>query len=192
MIFSRMKFDGIYVIMVLITMALFSCNTTRPTGQPVQDNTTEAQSDEQHKFNPLVIGSEVVSPVVYIYKTKNDYSNLVPVIMDESHTRIVSYPAPSDVMTGGKPTLPTRLQDGYLLDNRGIGPNVAFLSYTYEEYSKMKSAPSMNVLMENIIDRYPLTELRSCGHRSDYRNIEEELNEIIRKGELDQVSTLIK
>lgn len=192
MIFSRMKFDGIYAIMVLITMALFSCNTTKTTGQPAAEPQTEEQSGEQHKFNPLVIGSEVVSPVVYVYKTKNDYSNLVPVIMDESRTRIVSYPAPSDVKTGGKLALPTRLKDGYLLDNRGIGPNVAFLSYTYEEYSKMKSAPSMDVLMENIIDKYPLTELRSCGHRSDYRNIEEELNEIIGKGELDKVSKRIK
>ena len=40
--------------------------------------------------------------MVYIYKTRKDYSRLVPVLMDETRTRIVSYPAPTDLKTNGK------------------------------------------------------------------------------------------
>ena len=39
---------------------------------------------------------QVASPPVLIYKTRKDYSHNVPVIMDASRRRIVSYPAPSD------------------------------------------------------------------------------------------------
>ena len=44
----------------------------------------------------------VSSPVVYIYKMKKDYSKLVPVLMNEERTRIVSYPDPVDLQRGGK------------------------------------------------------------------------------------------
>ena len=67
----------------------------------------------------------------------------VPVLMEEGRTRILAYPAPSDLKTGDVLCLPTPLEDGYLLDNRGIGLNVAFLAYTYEEYSKFTEPPSM-------------------------------------------------
>ena len=87
------------------------------------------------------------SPVVYIYKTKADYSHQVPVMMDEARTRILSYPAPGDLKMGDGLRLPTLLNKGYLLDNKGIGPNVAFLTYTYEEYSQLPTAPCMADLM---------------------------------------------
>ena len=74
----------------------------------------------------------VSSPPVYIYKTREDYSHLVPVIMNDARTTIVSYPHPRDLRIGDKLCLPTLLEKGYWLDNRGIGRNVVFLSYTYE------------------------------------------------------------
>ena len=106
--------------------------------------------EEQNMGNQMIIetpvrgGSAAVSsPRVFVYKTKGDYSHLVPVLMDDSRTQILSYPHPRDLFIGGKLCLPTLLNDGYWLDNRGIGRNVAFLSYTYEEYSRLSSAPSM-------------------------------------------------
>lgn len=125
--------------------------------------------------------AQISSPIVYIYKTKKDYSHLVPVLMDETRTRIVSYPAPADLLRNGQPTLPTLLEGGFWLDNRGIGPTVAFLSYTYEEYSGFSHAPSYEELMEHIVDKYPLTSIRACGRRADYKDIVTELNERIRK-----------
>lgn len=47
------------------------------------------------------------SPIVYVYKTKADYSHQVPVIMDEARTRILSYPAPGDLKMGNGLRLPT-------------------------------------------------------------------------------------
>lgn len=123
----------------------------------------------------------VSSPVVYIYKMKKDYSKLVPVLMNEERTRIVSYPDPVDLQRNGKPALPTPLEGGYWLDNRGIGPTVAFLSYTYEEYIRLAEPPGREEMMERIVDKYPLTEIRACGRRADYKDIVAELNEKIRR-----------
>ena len=91
-------------------------------------------------------------PHVIIYKTTRDYSQNVPVIMDASRQRI-----------------------------RGIGENVAFLSYTYDEYAALKSAPTMQQLLDSIIDRYPLSAITDCGSRSDFSgNLVDAVNEYIR------------
>ena len=121
-------------------------------------------------------------PQTIIYKTGKDYYANIPVIMDEGRTRILSYPDPQDTYYQGKFAYPTRLAQGYLLDNRGIGANVVFLSYTYEEYSKLQSAPSMNELMQHIIDKYPLTEAWNCGIRTQYKDEVNELNKRIENG----------
>lgn len=128
--------------------------------------------------------SAVASPVVYIYKTRKDYSRLVPVIMDKSRTRIVSYPAPTDLKKGGRLAYPTPLDNGYWLDNRGITPQAAFLSYTYEEYSRLTEVPSVKELETRIVDRQPFTFIMACGRRTDYKDIVKELNEYIRQNGL--------
>lgn len=104
-------------------------------------------------------GTNYALPTVIIYKTVKPYADNVPVILDATRTKITSYPAPSDIYTNGELAKPTPLKDGYWLDNRGININVAFTSYTYEEYSKMSSTPSIDELMNHIIDRNPLVEL---------------------------------
>lgn len=129
-----------------------------------------------------VTGSPITaSPVVIIYKMKKDYSRQVPVLLDQSRSRIISYPAPSDLKRGNSLSLPTPLIHGYWLDNRGINAQVAFLSYTYEEYSRMTQAPSVSELFDAIIDKEPLLDIRECGKRSDYQDIVTELNQLITK-----------
>lgn len=130
---------------------------------------------------PLTGSRPQAEPQVRIYKMRKDYSQHVPVLMDETHTRIVSYPAPSDLRIGNRLALPTPLDNGYWLDNRGINANVAFLSYTYEEYSQMAQAPSLQELTEHIIDKRPLTALRQCGPRSQFTDLVPQLNELIRQ-----------
>lgn len=127
---------------------------------------------------------KTVSPTVYIYKTKKNYSHLVPIIMDANRTRIVSYPAPSDLIRNGQLTLPTALNGGYWLDNRGITPNVVFLTYTYEEYAKMPTAPSKEEMLKHIADMYPLINIVNCGKRVDYKDIVTELNQYIQENGL--------
>jgi hypothetical protein len=117
-----------------------------------------------------------------VYKTKGDYYDRVPVLMNAERNRIVAYPDPVDLYQGTVPSLPTKLKDGYLLDNRGIGSNVAFLTYTYQTYGALEQAPSMQQLMDSLLDRNPLTELWDCGSRSLYQKETEELNALIDEG----------
>ena len=124
-------------------------------------------------------GSSVPSPPVLVYKTKKDYNNRVPVLLNDEKTQIVSYPDPKDVKVGGNFLLPTSLQNGYLLDNKGIGKNVAFLKYTYEEYAKFQTLPTLQELYNNILDKNPLLELCDCGNRNKFSDIEKQLNELI-------------
>ncbi|MFB6342838.1 hypothetical protein ACE1ET_14015 [Saccharicrinis sp. FJH62] len=116
-----------------------------------------------------------------VYKTKADYSKYVPVLLNDSKDRIISYPAPGDLTFDGDPALPTQLKNGYLLDNMGIGPNTAFTTYTYEEYSAFDHAPSTQELLNHIIDSDPFSELWLCGTRNNF-NTTQDINELILKG----------
>lgn len=123
---------------------------------------------------------EALAPVL-VYKTKADYSRLVPVTLNETGDKVVSFPAPSDLYTNGILAIPVQLDKGYLLDRRGVQPNTAFTSYTYEAYTKLESAPSIQDLISSIIDPDPFEELYNCGNRSLYKNLEKDLNKLIRK-----------
>ncbi|MBN1768357.1 MAG: hypothetical protein JXR50_08385 [Prolixibacteraceae bacterium] len=144
-------------IPILITFALFSCSNQRAT--KIQAMSTE----------PFII-----------YKTKADYAQNVPVILNKEKTAIVSYPAPSDLKYNNGMRTPTKLFDGYLLDNRGISVNVAFTSFTYSEYVSLENAPSVKVLFDNIIDANPIIEMYDCK------------NHIAIKGDLKKTKRLIK
>lgn len=124
----------------------------------------------------------IPSAPAVIYKTTRNFIDNVPVIMNEERTRIVSYPDPTDLSYNGKPAKPTLLLNGYLLDNRGISKNVVFLRFTYEDYMKLSSPPSMSEMMENIIEKYPLVEMYSCGYRNNYTDIVKEMNAIVGSG----------
>lgn len=122
------------------------------------------------------------TPAAIVYKTTKDFSNYVPVILDAQHKHIVSYPAPTDVYYKGQLAKPTALENGYWLDNRGINEHVAFLSYTYEEYSQLGAAPDMQLLESKIMERYPLIEMYDCGKRNHFTDEISELNSLIKDG----------
>lgn len=126
----------------------------------------------------------ITGPAAVIYKTRKDYRHHVPVILSDDKTRIVSFPAPSDLRRGGTYTMPTPLHKGYLLDNRGINQNVAFLKWTYEAYSALKQPPPMDKLYRSIADKNPLTALYNCGLKRDPQNDIKHLNELIDKKQL--------
>jgi hypothetical protein len=129
----------------------------------------------------LDYGTKAAAPAL-VYKTRADYFNCVPVTMNAEKNKIIAYPDPIDLKYGNAFALPTKLNNGYLLDNRGIGINVAFLTYTYETYGALKKAPEMNQLMDSLLDKDPLTELWDCGSRNLYKNEVDELNALIEKG----------
>lgn len=117
-----------------------------------------------------------------IYKTIPGFDDYVPVIMNEEKTKIVSYPAPSDLFYEGKLAKPTVLKNGYLLDNRGINENVVFLNYTYEAYSQLNNIPTLDEMLKNIKEKNPLKELIRCGSRNRFKDEVNDFNALIDAG----------
>jgi len=133
-----------------------------------------------HKKIQQQQSTQALQPII-IYKTKADYYFNIPVILSKDKQIIVSYPSVTDIYYQGELALPTKLKNEYLLDNRGINTNVAFTSYTYEEYSKLASPLNIDTLFNSIIDNNPLLELYNCGSRYSFKNDVKKLNRIIKK-----------
>jgi hypothetical protein len=129
-------------------------------------------------------------PPTILYKSRKDYRQQVPVLLSADKAEIVSYPHPADVFWKGSLAYPTRLKNGYLLDNRGINQHVAFLSLTYAEYSQLPRAPSLSQLREMIIDQDPITEMWECGNRNQYTDEVKELNALIESNSLSRCRKL--
>jgi hypothetical protein len=117
---------------------------------------------------PITECSKALAPLI-IYKTKADYSSNIPITLNDTKDKIVSYPSILDVYINGKPALPDKLNNGFLLDNIGISPNTVYTSYTYQEYSQLNEVPSIEQLMKSIIDYDPILEMYNCGKRVDYK-----------------------
>jgi hypothetical protein len=149
-----------------------SCKTSKKTGE-VQNN-------------PLVT---LPGPKVIIYQTAKDYAKYVPVILSEDKKSIVSYPDIRDVYFSGSLAYPTQLHNGYLLDNRGINKDAAFLNLTYEEFSKLSKTPDSEHLLKMILDKDPIVKMYSCGVKSTYSDIVQELNAKI---DADDFSSFIR
>ncbi len=131
-------------------------------------------------------------PHVLVYKTRKNYSKNVPILLTDDKKHIISYPDPSDIKSREQYPTPTRLKRGYLLDNRGIGLNVAFIKLTYAQYAELSQAPTLDALLSMIIDKNPLTELIDCGSRYDMKDPVNEINAKIKKGELRKDYKIIK
>jgi hypothetical protein len=136
--------------------------------------------------------ANISGPPALVYKTRADYDKLVPVIMNDAKTVIVSYPHPNDLKNSQGYMLPVQLKKGYLLDKKGIGKNVAFLNMTYEEFAKLSEPPSMEQLEKMILDRDPLTELCDCGNITRFTDPVKQLNEYIRHHSLSERCKTIK
>ncbi len=130
------------------------------------------------------------SPPVIIYKTKKDYSDKVPVTLSDDKSKIISYPDSRDLIRNGELTLPVELHNGFLLDQRGIDRNVAFLSISYGTYTRAMRVYTVQQLYDLILDKDPLIEMYDCGHKSDFKNVVDELNAKIDKGELGSFKRL--
>lgn len=137
------------------------------------------------KGNPTFANAPVI-----IYKTKADYFLQVPVTMTQDRKSLASYPAPSDVFYAGDLALPMQLEQGFYLDRRGINELSAFTKWTYYEYSRLPKTPTQEEIMNMMLDTNPFTEIYFCGKRSDFNNLVEDLNKIIKKGKLSNFQRL--
>ena len=159
-----------FLILVALAATVSSCSK----------HTVPASAEKSNPVAPAVIPS---APCI-VYKTKADYSKNVPVGLSDDKTRITSFPAVYDLKRNGKFTYPTALVSGYLLDNRGIGPDAAFLKVTYEEYSSTDQAPQASDLFGEILDADPILEMYRCGNIGDYTDPVGQLDELIRDRKL--------
>jgi hypothetical protein len=134
----------------------------------------------------------VTGPGAIVYKTRANYNLLVPVGLFHNKTAVSSYPGPTDVTFGDGRTLrtPTPLHQGYLLDNRGIGLDTAFVNITYAEYAVLQQTPSAATLFGMIVDADPFTEMYECGHITVWMPQDEgiaKLNAMIDDGKLAEL-----
>lgn len=159
-------------VLIIIAMTSSCCSTKKT----VNSQTGQAVS--------------MPGPKVIIYQTSKDYSMFVPVILSDDKATLVSYPDIKDVYFDGELAYPTKLNQGYLLDNRGISKNVAFINLTYEQYAKLDKTPDAVQLMEMIVDKDPIRKMYSCGIRSSFKEIEAELNSKIDKGDFSSFTKI--
>lgn len=155
---------------------ILSCSHKTSVSEPIAKNVWEA------KIEPLSVAA---GPAVIIYKTKDNYYDKVPVTLNDDKSRIVAYPDIQDVVLSQGNPYPTRLINGFLLDNRGINGNSAFLNYTYKEYSQLSKTPSAEVLFAKILDADPFLEMYKCGNQHEYQSLRDELNEKIKNNKLE-------
>jgi hypothetical protein len=174
-----------------VTPPLIAADTAKavetPPTKPIGNNSGQSNANAGD-FKPVF----APGPQVLVYKTKADYNDRVPVILSEDKSKIVSYPHPSDVKIGKGYPLPGRLHGGYLLDNRGIGPRVAFLKTTYAEYAQLESAPTLAELYALITDKDPLLELCNCGAKTGFNSTTTQLNQLIDSKKLRTTCKAIK
>jgi hypothetical protein len=143
------------------------------------------QTSETHRQIPET-NSMLPKPVI-VYKTKKNYQNLVPIGLNQEKTQVVHYPHPADLKAGDSFRYPVSLENGYMLDRKGISPSVAFLKLTYAAYSEMRPSPSPAELFDMIEDSDPLTECYDCRIPLQGREDTARLNEIIRGGQLEKL-----
>ena len=160
---------------VFILLMLVGCSTEK---KIVSNNSN---------FNLGITQISSSSPQLIIYKTRGNYNNLIPVLLSDDKSQIISYPHPKDIKIGDEFQFPTMLNKEYLIDNRGITRNIAFLKITYDEYSKLENVPSLEYLYSMIVDKNPLVEYYNCGLSSDYKDKIQLLNKMIDDGELKTI-----
>lgn len=159
------------IFIIALFMVIAGCKTHKMTRRDSKDKAE-------------IVTDYTASAHALVYKTKADYNNLVPVILSDDKSEIVSYPDPEDIKSRSGYPQPHALIHGYLLDNRGIGSNVAFINMTYREYSRLEKAPDLQELYNLILDKDPLTELYDCGIRKDFTDPAAQLNGLIEGNEL--------
>lgn len=164
------------ILVLLIPLLFFSCT------RKAQSVST---SDHKTSKDPAM-----AAPPCIIYQTTRDYSSYVPVELSEDQLRISSFPAVSDILKQGDAVYPTVLANGFLLDNRGIGPNVAFLNITYEAYKQLDETPQAEDLFKQLLDKDPLVIMYQCGNRYQYSDMVTELTKIIESGSFSNCKRL--
>ena len=101
--------------------------------------------------------------------------------MNKERTKIVGFPAPSDLIINDELQTPIALDNGFYYDRRGVSINTVFLNMTYVDYSKLTKAPSVKEMLKMIKDTNPIAELYYC-YGLKQNSTTEEMNALIKAG----------
>lgn len=91
-----------------------------------------------------------------LFKMSGDYANNVAVTLG-ADGNLLYFPAPTDITPE---SAPVEVGDGWWLNRQGIGENSVFTKYTFEEYSALKTVPTVEELKAAIIPGARVTEYR--------------------------------
>ena len=78
-----MSINKIFAILLILSV-VWSCKTQK-------------KVDDKNTQKVIITIDYSAGPTTFIYKTKGDYNNLVPVILSDDKTNISSYPHPKDI-----------------------------------------------------------------------------------------------
>ena len=140
-----------YIIIYLLGSLLLGpfCTECKSSG-----NVTATNDNSITRYTAKKMSSAL--PKAKIYKVNPYYVDKVAVSMSPDKSRLISFPAPSDVTDA---TSPVGLIDGYYLDCQGIGINTMFLQWTRHEYNRMSQTPSKAQIMEAILPASYIEEI---------------------------------
>lgn len=135
---------------LLSLLFLGACSTKK---QGVASDTTPTIEVRQS----IKGGQDVMAmPRATVFKMNGDYADKVAVTLNPDGT-LAYYPAPTDIT---KNSSPYPLGDGWYLNRQGIGQNSVFTSYTFDDYRKLKQAPSHEEIIASIIPGSGVTDFR--------------------------------
>ena len=161
------------IIAAIVVISAFQYCSTK-------SRATHSMNGDNNQQGEISVDNATAPPVI-VYKTRSDYSNQVAVTLNADKTKIISYPHPRDLYLDGKLSKPTDLGNGYLLDNQGITTQVAFTNFTFEQYAKLDTPPTLDKLWDKLVDKNPLLIFCNCGSRHQYQNLDEDLKELVKR-----------
>ena len=98
-----------------------------------------------------------------VYKTRKDYSNLVPIHLSQDKQTIISYPAKEDLVRVGNKNA-QQLENGFLIDLIGVTQNTVFTNFDLDQYQQV-STPTIEEFKKNIIELDPFIEMYLCERK---------------------------
>lgn len=136
---------------------LFCCACSHKTVASSETKTDSVVTSLTMNRKP-VSGVKPVSAVLNasVFKMSGDYSDNVAVGVDPDG-RLTYFPAPTDISVSSRPV---SLGNGWWLNRQGLGKGYRFTKYTFEEYAKLPSVPSMQELVDAIIPGASVTEFK--------------------------------
>lgn len=156
------------MLMAAVVVAGVSCSSQKQSASVVETTTSTVKT-----------GQAAYLPQAIAYKTSAPVADYVPVTVNADRTEIVAYPAPGDITSNSRPV---PLDDGWLLDRRGVSSKTAFTSYTYAEYAALQSAPSREQLLRSIQPGVTVTDIISLPMKAGAATAES-ANRAIRSGD---------